>query len=144
MKKFALTTVAALAIFMAFAQTDPPTVEDTVAALQEGIADIPVDAAVANIEGWQSTLEASDDPALQELGAQLGELSAAIQVTPPNTQVIGGLLTSLGEGTVAAAGGDAQLETLGNLLSDAGGSVLDLTGEMSGGGMSGGMSGGGM
>ena len=145
MKKFALLLVAALLTLVAFAQTETPTVDETIAALEGGVTSIPLDAALANIEGWQATLEASDDTAVQALGAQLGELATALQAETIDAAEVSGLLTSLGEGTVAAAAGDAQLESLGNLLMQAGSSLMG--GGMSGGmtgGMTGGMSGGGM
>lgn len=40
-----------------------PTVEGTTSALEGGVTNIPLDTALANIEGWQTTLAASDDPA---------------------------------------------------------------------------------
>ena len=141
MKKFALLLIAALVTLIAFAQTETPTVEDTISALEGGVTNLPLDAALANIEGWQTTLSGSDDTAVQALGAQLGELATALQAETINAAGVSGLLTSLGEGTVAAAGGDAQLESLGNLLTQAGGSLMGggmtggMTGRMSGGGM---------
>ena len=143
MKKFALLLVAALVTLVAFAQTETPTVDETIAALEGGVTNLPLDAALANIEGWQATLEASDDTAVQALGAQLGELATALQAETIDGAEVSGLLTSLGEGTVAAAAGDAQLESLGNLLTQAGGSLMGSSGGMTGG-MTGGMSGGGM
>lgn len=143
MKRFALLLVAALVALVAFAQSEAPTVEETISALEGGITNIPLDAALANIEGWQTTLEASDDTAVQALGAQLGALATALQAESIDGQEVGDLLTSLGGGTLDVAGGDAQLESLGNLLTDVGGSLTSESGGMTGG-MSGGMSGGGM
>ena len=151
MKRFLiLSTLVAAGVF-AVAQSDTPTVDETVSALESGITNIPLDAALANIEGWQTTLEASDDTAVQALGAQLGELATALQADTIDGAEVGGLLTSLGEGTTAAAAGDAGLESLGNLLTEAGGSLTGAGGGMTGGmtggmsgGMTGGMSGGGM
>ena len=141
-----LSTLVAAGVF-AVAQTDTPTVDETISALEMGLTEIPLDAALANIEGWQTTLEGSDDAAVQELGAQLGELATALQADTIDGAEVGGLLTSLGEGTTAAAAGDAGLESLGNLLTEAGGSLTGSSGGMTGGmsgGMTGGMSGGGM
>lgn len=142
MKKLALLLVVPLAL-LAFAQTDAPTVEETISALEGGVTNLPLDAALANIEGWQGTLEASDDATVQALGAQLGELATALQAETIDPQAVGDLLTSLGGGTLDVAGGDAQLENLGNLLTQAGGSLTDGSAGMTGG-MTGGMSGGGM
>ncbi len=141
MKRLALFSVLAISAVFALAQSDVPTVDETIAALQGGVTAIPAEAAVANIEGWQAQLEGSDDPAVQELASQLGELSTALQADTLDGAAIGGLLVSLGEGTIAAAGGDAGLTELGGLLTEAGSS---LTGGMSGGGASGGMMSGGM
>ena len=102
---------------------DTPTVDGTVSALEGGVTSLPLGAAVANIEGWQTKLEGSDDPAVQALSAQLGELSAALQTQPIDPAEVGRLLTSLGEGTASVAGGDAQLTSLGNLLKRAGSSL---------------------
>ena len=99
---------------------DNPTVEGTVSALKGGVTSLPLGAALANIEGWQTKLEASDDPAVQALSAQLGELSAALQTQPIDPAEVGRLMTSLGEGTSGVAGGDSQLEGLGTLLKQAG------------------------
>ena len=102
---------------------DNPTVDGTVSALEGGVTSLPISAAVSNIEGWQTKLEGSDDPAVQALSAQLGELSAALQTQPLDGAEIGRLLTSLGEGTSSVAGGDAQLSSLGSLLKRAGSSL---------------------
>lgn len=144
MKKLAFI-VLSLATLIAFAQATTPTVEETNAALEGGVTNIPLDAALANIEGWQTTLEASDDTALQAIGAQLGELATALQADTIDGQEVSGLLSSLGESTTAAAEGadDDQLANLGALLTQTGSSLMG--GGMSGGMMTGGMmSGGGM
>ncbi len=102
---------------------DTPTVEGTVSALEGGVTSLPLDAALTNIQGWQSTLSGSDDPAVQTLSSQLGELATALQADSIDAAEISRLMTNLGEGTTAVAGGDAQLESLGNLLQQAGGSL---------------------
>lgn len=143
MKKLAFI-VLSLATLIAFAQATTPTVEETNAALEGGVTNIPLEAALANIEGWQTTLEASDDTALQAIGAQLGELATALQADTIDGQEVSGLLSSLGESTTAAAEGadDDQLANLGALLTQTGSSLMGDG--MSGGGMSGGMMTGGM
>ena len=144
MKKLAFI-VLSLATLIAFAQATTPTVEETNAALEGGVTNIPLDAALANIEGWQETLEASDDTALQAIGAQLGELATALQADTIDGEEVSGLLSSLGESTTAAAegAGDDQLAELGALLTQTGSSLMGDG--MSGGMMTGGMmSGGGM
>ena len=147
MKKFALFAVLALSAVFALAQSDAPTVDETIAALQGGLTSIPVDAAVANIEGWETQLSGSDNPALQNIGSQLGELSTALQADTIDSNAVGQLLCNIGDETTAVAGDDAQLAELGNLLTQAGVSVMGGSGgmdTMSGGMMSGGMMSGGM
>lgn len=102
---------------------DNPTVDGTVSALEGGVTSLPLEAALANIESWQTKLQGSDDPDVQALSAQLGELSAALQTQPIDPAEVGRLMTSLGEGTSSVAGGDSQLSSLGNLLKQAGSSL---------------------
>lgn len=143
-KKLALL-LAAPALLVVFAQEAAPTVLGTITTLEEGLTNIPLGAAVANIEGWQSTLQTSNETALQNLSVQLGELSEALQAETIDGEEVSRLLVSLGEGTSAVAAGDEELARLGTLLSEAGGSLMGggMTGGISGG-MTGGMSGGGM
>ena len=144
MKKL-LLLLAVPATLVALAQTAAPSVEETLGLLENGLTSAPLDAALTNIGNWQVTLEGTDDPALQDLGAQLGELATALQAEPIAGAEGGGLLPRRGQATIpaAATAGDDQLATLGGVLEDAGSS---LTGGSSGmtGGMTGGMSGGGM
>lgn len=139
MKRF-LVPLAALGALVVFAQSTGPTVSGTLEALGEGVTNLPLEAALANIEGWQTTLEASDETALRNLGVQLSELAAALQAERVDTTEVSRLLVSLGEGTSAVAAGDEPLARLGTLLSQAGGSLMGGTSgdEMSGGVMSGG------
>lgn len=143
MKRFALFSVLALSALFAFAQSDAPTVSETISALQGDLTAIPADAAIANIEGWQAELEGSDDVIVQGIAANLGELSDALQADTIDGAAVGGLLTSLGTDTVSAAegAGSTELTDLGNLLLQAG---TSLSGGMSGGAASGGMMSGGM
>ena len=145
MKKLVLFSVLTLPLIFAFAQSEAPTVEGTISALQGGLTSLPVDAAVANIEGWQTALEGSDDPVVQGIVTKLGQLSTALQADTVQDAEISNLLTGLGADTLAAAksAGDDQLVQLGNLLLNAGTSLVN--GAVSGGGaMSGGMMSGGM
>lgn len=48
--------------------------------LEEGITSVPVDAAIANIEGWEAELAASDNAALQGIAEQFGQLREALSV----------------------------------------------------------------
>ena len=145
MKKSALLFALIVSAVFALAQSDAPTVRGTVDALAGGLTALPVDAAVANIEGWQTTLEGSDDPVVQGIVTKLGQLSDALKADTPQAAKISNLLTGLGADTLAVArgAGNDQLVKLGNLLLNAGTSLVN--GATSGGVMSGGMmSGGGM
>ena len=147
MKKLVLFSVLTLPLIFALAQSEAPTVEGTISALQGGLTSLPVDAAVANIKGWQAQLSGSDDPIVQGIANQLGELSTALQADTINSAEVANLLSGLGTDTVSASEGatDAQLKAqlieLGNLLLSAGSS---LTGGASGGTASGGAMSGGM
>ena len=147
MKKLALFFVLTFSLTAVFAQSDAPTVEGTISALQGGLTSIPADAAVANIQGWQTQLQGSNDPVVQGIATQLGELSTALQADTLDSAKVADLLSGLGTDTVSASESatDAQLKAqlinLGNLLLSAGSS---LTGGMSGGAGSGGMTSGGM
>lgn len=144
MKKIVLLFVLVVSVVFALAQTDAPTVRGTVDAVAGGLTALPVDAAVANIEGWQTTLEGSDDPVVQGIVTKLGQLKDALQADTLQDAEISNLLTGLGADTLAVAkdAGDDQLTELGNLLLNAGTSLVD--GATSGGAMSGGMMSGGM
>ena len=145
MKKFALFCVLILSVVFALAQSDSPTVDETISTLQGGLTAIPLDAAISNIEGWQAQLDGSSDAAVQDISSQLGELKTALQADTIDGTEVGGLLVRLGEGTAAAAGGDSGLTELGGVLTQAGNGLLgNITGGMSGGMMSGGMMSGGM
>ena len=133
------------------AQNVTPSLDETLGLLENGITNAPLDAALTNIGNWQVVLEGSEDAALQDIGAQLGELATALQADTIDAQAVGGLLTSIGQGTITAgeSAGDDQLSQLGGLLEEAGSSLTGGSsgmsgGEMSGGMMSGGASGGGM
>lgn len=122
MKKLALVLVAALVTLIAFAQSARPSAEETIAALEEGITNLPLEAALTTISGWREMLEASDDTALRIIGVQLGDLTTALQSEPINPGEVSSLLTALGKATVIV-GEDAdndQALAIGDLLTQAG------------------------
>ena len=127
------------------AQNVTPSLDETLGLLENGITNAPLDAALTNIGNWRVVLEGSEDAALQDIGAQLGELATALQADTIDAQAVGGLLTSIGQGTITAgeSAGDDQLSQLGGLLEEAGSSLTGGSSGMSGGGMSGGMMSGG-
>ena len=143
MKKLALFVTAALVAFVALAQSERVSIEETISTLQEGVTNIPLEAALANISGWQETLEASDDTALRIIGVQLGDLVVALETKPINKQEVGRMLITLGKGTVVVGEdrGEDQVVALGDMLTQAGTSVYVEAEEgdaSSGGNMSGG------
>jgi len=125
MKRFALITLAALAALFVYAQSGAPTLDETISTLQDGVTNIPLDAALANIESWRQTLESSDDTAQQIVGSQLGDLASALRTEPIDEREVGSLLVSLGKSTVIVGNGadNEQLVALGDLLTQAGSSL---------------------
>ncbi len=125
MKRFAVVMLVALAALFVYAQSDAPTLDETISTLQDGVTNIPLDAALANIEGWRQTLESSDDAAQQIVGSQLGDLASALQTKPIDEREVGSLLVSLGKSTVILGedAGNDQLTALGDLLTQAGSSL---------------------
>ena len=106
--------------------TGEATVESTLNLLQGGLSEADPTAALENIQSWQTQLEGSDDETLQTIAGQLGELQTALSADSVDTASVSTLLVDMGENTVAAAAGDAQLTALGTLLSNAG---VSLSGE---------------
>jgi hypothetical protein len=133
---------------VAFAQSQAPTIEETISTLQQGVTNVPLEAAMANINGWKETLEASDDTALRIIGVQLGDLVVALDTKPINAQEVGRMLITLGKAAVVVGEdrGDDQVVALGDSLTQAGTSIYvgaeendaggsGEGGEASGGGM---------
>lgn len=96
----------------------------TISALKGGLTSIPAEAAVANIDSWQSQLK----DAAPEVASTLGELKTALTGGGASGSSVGELLKKLGtqaSSAGASAGGDAgkQLQELGTMLTQAGGSL---------------------
>jgi hypothetical protein len=131
MKRFGLL-LALLVALVAFAQSEGPSLEETISTLQEGVTNIPLDAALANIEGWREVLESSDDTAQRIVGSQLGDLAVALQNDPINPEEVGRLLISVGKSAIIVGedAGEDQLVALGDVLTQAGTSLaVEATGE---------------
>ena len=140
MKKRVFFLIPAFLTLAALAQSEAPSLEETLSTLEEGVTNIPLDAALATISGWRETLEASDDTAVRILGVQLGDLTTALQSEPINTAEVGSLLTTLGKGAVIVGEdrGNDQVMALGDMLTQAGTNLsIDASsgGAASGGGM---------
>lgn len=116
--------VAAVAVFglAAFvARPANPGLDATISALQSGVANIPAQAALENIDGWRAALANRQEPALRRIHQDLGTLRAELQRTPINGARVGRLMIELGSATTVAAasvqGEDAaKLARLGGLL----------------------------
>ena len=116
-----------------------PTVEGTIELFDEGIAEVPLETALANIRGWEETLRAAGNGDLTMIADNLAQLSEALQASPVDTTTVAGLLSQLGDETRAAAqGADSetadQLMILASLLTQVGQQLMgDITPEMTGG-----------
>lgn len=94
--------LALLVVLVAFAQSEGPSLEETISTLQEGVTNIPLDAALANIEGWREVLESSDDTTQKIVGSQLGDLAVALQNDPINPEEVGRLLIRSGKARLSS------------------------------------------
>ena len=114
------------------AQPDPAQhdLELTVSALKDGPAALGIPGALVEIRRWQERFDATDAPALQEIGAALAELRGELESDDPDGAVLTDLLRRLGAMTLAAAADQpegnlrSRLEELGHLL-DSGAAEAD-------------------
>lgn len=100
--------------------TGAVTAEGTLDAAQSagGLTNLAPATAVSNIDGWIAQLDGV--PSAAPIVANLQTLRAQLQEPSLDGMAIGQTLTTLGEQTTAAAGGDVSLEQLGQALSQAG------------------------
>lgn len=104
--------------------------ELTVSALKDGPAALGIPGALVEIRRWQERIDASDAPALQEVGAALAELRGELESDTPDGTVLVDLLRRLGAMTLTAAADQPdgnlrrRLEELGHLL-DGGAAEVD-------------------
>jgi ABC-type transporter Mla subunit MlaD len=103
--------------------TQTVDLDSTIAALQSGITSLPPEAAIGAIESWQQQLQGT------EIAETLGELKLALEGGGKSGAAIGEIIADLGSQTASAAStasGDAasKLEQLGQLLSQAGSSLM--------------------
>ena len=98
---------------------DTSTVEGTVELFDEGILEASPEAALANVQGWEATLRASDDPALVAIADNLAALADALQAESVDQAAAADLFATLGEQTTAAAEANPDAEgvsQIGSLL----------------------------
>ncbi len=93
----------------------------TIHALQNGLTSIPISGALDNTETWQQHLLQSGEPALQDVGREVGNLQSLLSSGNLNPEAIGHSLSMLGSQTNQAAmtaspDFQASLRTLGDLL----------------------------
>ena len=109
----------------------PEEFDSTTAALNQGVRSLAIERAVSEVEGWQKVLEASNDPLLQPIAANLGALKELLAAETLDGGAIGRLLVDLGDQTqaVAVSGKAApvadRLQLLSQLLTDEGRSVVE-------------------
>ena len=114
------------------ARPDPTQhdLELTVSALKDGPLALGIPGALVEIRRWQERIDASDAPALQEVGAALAELRGELESDTPDVTVLVDLMRRLGAMTLAAAADQPdgnlrrRLEELGHLL-DSGAAEVD-------------------
>lgn len=102
----------------------------TVNSLKNGLTGIPVSTAIDNTETWQQQLLQSGEPALQDIGREIGSLQSLLSSGSLDAGAIGRSLSMLGTQTnQAAASAEADLQTrlrsLGDLLLQAGSKLED-------------------
>lgn len=96
--------------------------ELTTSALKAGPTDLGFAGGVLEIRRWQDQLDATDAPALEEIGAMLAELRGELESDEPDGAVAADLMRRLGQHTLAVAedlpAGNkrSRLAELGNLL----------------------------
>lgn len=93
----------------------------TIHALRNGLTSIPISGALDNTETWQQHLLQSGEPALQDVGREVGNLQSLLSSGNLNPEAIGSSLSMLGSQTNQAAikaspDFKAQLNELGDLL----------------------------
>ena len=103
----------------------PEDLDTTIRALEGGPAELPVEDALDEIDGWRLWLEGSGDPELLPIAGDLGRLGDLLRSGNANPAEVGSILGSLGErvrglaeSAVAAPVAD-ELRILGGLLNTA-------------------------
>ena len=135
MKRLGLLLLVAL-LPGALAQ-EAPTAQETIELFDEGILEAAPEAALANVQGWEATLRASDDPALVAIADNLAALADALQAESVDQSAVADLFATLGEQTteVAEMNPDAEgVSQIGSLLTQVSQQLMgDITPETTGG-----------
>ncbi len=98
--------------------------EATIKALEPGVKQLDPEAALKNIEGWETYLEKHDHEGVKAVGTDLTKLKKLLQSEKPDDKAITTLLHKLGKDTVKVAGEDnnavaKKIKELGEVLSKA-------------------------
>ena len=97
--------------------------EATIKALEPGITELDPQAAIKNIEGWETYLEKHDKEGVKAVGTDLTKLKKLLQAEKSDDKAIKTLLHKLGKDTTKGAEGDTavdkKIKELGEVLSKA-------------------------
>lgn len=110
---------------------EPEDFDSTISTLREGVRSVEIERAISEVEGWQKKLEASGDPGLQPVAADLGKLKELLRAETLDVEAIGRMLVDFGNRAQAVAvSGTAspvadRLQLLSKLLTDEGRSILE-------------------
>lgn len=121
---------------MANEQINTEELDATVSNLEQGVRNMVLDRAVAEISGWQRKLQASEEADLQEVAEELvrlrRELENGMDSSGVDGETVGQLLARLGSkvqavadkrGTSAGPGVEEKLKKLGGVLANEGAQV---------------------
>ena len=109
----------------------PEDFDPTISALRHGVANLPIDRALSEIDGWEQKLEESGDPQLAPIAENLRQLRALLTANTLDGTAIGLLLGVLGEQVQGVASGSlgesvgGKLRLLSGLLVTEGRTVSD-------------------
>ncbi len=98
--------------------------ETTIKALEPGYKELDPQAAVKNIEGWETYLEKHDHEGVKAVGTDLTKLKKLLQAEKIDDHAVKTLMQKLGKDTVKASGDgstavEKKIKELGELLSKA-------------------------
>ena len=98
--------------------------ETTIKALEPGFREMDLEAAVKNIEGWETYLEKHDQDGVKAVGADLVKLKKLLQAEKLDDKAVKTLLHKLGKDTNAVAGSEStaaaeKVKELGDVLAKA-------------------------
>ena len=101
-----------------------PQFDATIKHIKEGVKSMTVNAAVKNIEGWETTLEKLEHPGVKTIIADLEKLKKQLHAEELDGEAIRKLVAKLGKETVTLAGkadgkNSEKVKALGEALSGA-------------------------